>query len=226
MKKNWNIKNAGLFAALALGIAMLSIMHNASAAVYIPGVTIETVTSEQSPGRPAVDTINDTDFNSANGTLTTDWIMGWMSQGTDYAPKITYDLGAVYNLTSVDLWNWNLSSNTVQGAKDIGISWAGEDLVFTALSPIVLAQAPGTFPYSGQSFSVSVSGARYVQLSVTSSYLVDSFFDRGGGNFNNEVAIAKVRFETVPEPASLALVGIGGLLMFLRMRKSEKSSSV
>lgn len=227
MKNNRNrdMKKGLAFNVAALCVAMIGMTYSASAAVYIPGVTIESFTSEQSPGRPASDTISDADFNPETGALTTDWITGWMTQGTDYAPSITFDLGANYNLTSVDIWNWNLYLNLVQGAKNVGLSFAGENMVFGSVSSITLAQAPGTTPYYGEQFAVNASDVRYVKLDITSSYLVESFFDRGGLNYNNEVALARVRFEgtAVPEPGTLALAGLGGLLVFLRVRKTRKS---
>ena len=190
---------------------------------YITGVMVDSVTSQQD-ARLASYTI-DSDpgtFDPVAGTLkATD--RGWMTKGTDYPyPAIVYNLGAVYDLASIQIWNWNQTGFTLQGASSVNIAIAGANKVFAALGTetYALAQAPGADGYTGQSIAANVNDVKYVRVTfLTSGYATDGYYNRGGENWKNETGLGKVEFSAVPEPSALAL-GLVGLLAYAwRKRK-------
>ena len=145
----------------------------------------------------------------------------WTTRGitaapNDTNPAITYDLGAVTNLQTIRLWNYNEFdlgvSYTKFGAKDIRVSTSPDNLTFTTLGDIQLAQGGATTAEPAQDFTAAVTAIRYVRFQILSNWDGASFWSPLNGPNNSGadgrflVGLSEVRFVGVPTPPPAAAV--------------------
>lgn len=154
------------------------------------------------------DTISASDPNAGNG---------WASATVvTYPATITFDFTVSQNLEAFYLWNASGGGNEGPLSRGVGgfsleffdgAGGAGSSLG-TELG-LLADQAPQTGNYAAQEFTFSeVSGVQSVVMTITSN--------QGGSNW---VGFREAGFETVPEPSSISLLGLGGVALLLRRRK-------
>jgi hypothetical protein len=97
----------------------------------------------------------------------------WLSRGTfeapfDTNPTLTFDLGNIYSVASMQVWNYNENSPpnlTARGIAAADILVAAEDSVFVPLiTGQAFNQAPGTATDFSQTIPLGDIEIRYVQL--------------------------------------------------------------
>ncbi|XAM00103.1 discoidin domain-containing protein [Phycisphaeraceae bacterium D3-23] len=211
---------------LAIGTGAL-VASGASAAVV--SATVADVSSEFSALQGADNTVNGSglDTSNANPLL---WTHDngfpdgggsgffWHSiihDNTNSADDvfITYDLGSVVDLNSVLIWNFNAvftgGDETLRSFNQYDLSVSADNVTFTEIvTDGTLNQAGGTTTEGVQVVNVagSANGVRYVRIDADSNF---------GGVVTG---LSEVRFDVVPEPGSLALLGLGGLALLRRRR--------
>lgn len=120
----------------------------------------------------------------------------WLTNGifaapNDTAPQITFDLGALYVVDALRVWNYNEAPLTNRGIGSARISIAGADQVFT---PLIDAQtfdaAPGAPGEFAQDIALGGATARYVRL--------DNIVNLGDANAF--AGLSEVRFEGALAP--------------------------
>jgi hypothetical protein len=117
--------------------------------------------------------------------------------------QVTYDLGAVYDLTGFHLWNGNQGSGINPGisAKETEVSFSttSSNSGFGSAESLSFTAAPGTNTYTGEDYSLSSqTTARWVRFDISSNH--GSAFDR--------IQLAEVRFianDVIPEPTTLVI---------------------
>jgi len=143
------------------------------APALITGVTA-TATSEGG-SRPAVDVVDGSGLTgSQHGTYPHGWM--WLS-GNTVPQSIVFDLGAVYNVSQLHVWNYNEEGEWSDlGAKDVSVTYGTTRSGFTlggatgtVGSITTFARAPGLGTYTGENFSTSFN-ARYVKFDISSNH--------------------------------------------------------
>ncbi len=153
--------------------------------------------------RTAEYVVNGAGLSGQTHSITPDGTM-WLNTGSfaepnDLEPEITFDLGAMVDLASVKIWNYN---ETLEGRPELlgrgvgtaDIMVAGDDLVFsTLIAGQAFDIAPGLDDVDfGQVIDLSGTQARYVKFDILSNQ----------GGDNNFVGLSEVQFFAVPEPSS------------------------
>ena len=138
----------------------------------------------------------------AAGDGTNDW------NGLNVTGTVTFNLGGLYNLDGMAVWNFN--SINSRGVNAVTVTGSTDGVTFLAI-----AGAPTSFL---QQFASAAEPAQIFSFSTTASFIrftITSNFGSPNGSGLNEVM-----FDAVPEPASCALLGAGlAALAYLRRRR-------
>jgi hypothetical protein len=135
---------------------------------------------------------------------------------------VTFNLGAEYNVSGTDIWNYNQQYGAPtlidRGVQSFTVLASSNDTNWSTIGTYTLneAQAPFTaqndyYSEPVQQISFSATDAQYIEFAINSDY----------GDSNN-VGLSKVRFEatTVPEPT--AFCGVLSLLPILMTRRNRR----
>jgi hypothetical protein len=145
--------------------------------------------------------------------------LAWTSNGiistpNDLSPQLTYDLGAIYQITKIREWGYNDPTiNVVLGtaARIIGpdaveVFTSKDNTVFTSAGIVHFTLAPGTAGYTGSEIAVSLPAARYIRFEIKSNH-AGAIFDGTGtspGTTDNRglTGLSEVRFEGSLAPST------------------------
>ncbi len=141
----------------------------------------------------------------------------WFAALGVHSATLIYDLGALYNVDRLAVWNEEssgIASMTVLACSDAACSTTssmGSTSSLTNWSSSVTS-------YTADVVSLTTRNTRYIELMVTGPQ---------SGSTYDAVSMGEIAFDsvtsTVPEPGSLGLVsaGLGGLLFLLRKRSQR-----
>lgn len=147
----------------------------------------------------------------------------WLSSGAGFGevdtnPTVTIDLGAVYAVTALRVWNYNEAGFVSRGVQNTNFLVSTNNSTYSSLGSHTLAIAPGSNSYAGQFVDLAALNSgnpltfRYFQFDIQSNY----------GDVNSFYGLSEVMFEgtLVPEPSSaiLLIVSASGLLARRRTR--------
>lgn len=210
-----------LFSSASLAILALSASSQAG---IITGVTIESVSSEIVGGfdRAAVHVVDGSGL-VAGAHISSDpegnfWDadpQGLYTPGgqPDTAPTITFDLGGIFVVNGMHVWNYNVGIGgdrwTERGVRDLTVLASTDGSSFVSLGEFIFSQAPGVSSYLGESIDLVDVSARYIRFDIHSNYSTDR-----GLNFG--VGLSEVQFDAanaVPEPSSILLMTAGLLTL-------------
>jgi len=114
----------------------------------------------------------------SSGNHDTTWDNGWISHDVAANPNpargsghwIRYDLGYIYSLGLLHVWNSNETGYTDRGLNSVTIDYSEDDTNWTELGTFTFQQAPGSsYPgFDGPDFGGVC--ARYVILTVNSNF--------------------------------------------------------
>jgi hypothetical protein len=204
-------------------------------AQVIPGVTLNSSSSQITVvDRMAINTIDGSGLTGGGG-LATDTHGAvpedmWLTAGSivpfggpDYDPYIIFDLGGLYNVNTLRIWNFNETGFTKHGAKDVTVSGGATLATLTQSQNISLLQAGGTGAELAQNFASTFAGVQYLKFAINSNYDGDDFVnDLFAGSAEQFTGLSEVRFEgtAIPEPGSVSLLTtMGAALLWLRRGK-------
>ncbi len=174
-----------LMTVAIIGIAMMTGM--ASADLITPtGVTEFSHYGGRIPGR----TIDGSGMSGPGNAGDTHLSTGleenfWCTAVGDQDGWITFDLGALYDVTTMRIWNWNSAGDTGRGIKNMTVL-AGPDLgSMVSQGAQLLTEATGADSYTGEDIAVSFSGVRYITFDITDNFNADAIV----------TGLSEVRFE-------------------------------
>lgn len=174
-------------------------------------VTVAAVSSENVLGidRDANHTVDASGFSNgahASGEDGVAWTtVGNLGPGTDFSPSITYDLGAIVDVTSIREWGYNSSFLTLGtpmskiGPKDVDVFTSTDGVTFTFAGSLVFAQAPGTNSYTGHLIPVNYQNVRYVRLDIQTNHdgaVFNGTPNQPGGDGRFLTGLSEIRFAT------------------------------
>jgi hypothetical protein len=128
----------------------------------------------------------------------------------DTSPVVTFNLGAVYDLQTTRIWQYNQPGNfTIYGAKDIALSVSADKTNFAVLNTITPARAGGTNGESAQDFTTPAKAIQYVKF-----HILDTF---GGIQASG---LSEVRFVSAVSGVDITVNGTQGLHYRVEYRNS------
>jgi F5/8 type C domain/PEP-CTERM motif len=120
---------------------------------------------------------------------------------------LKFDLGQEYTISSVSLFNTKNYMYNDRGAKDFNFLTSSDGVNY--LTPFL----SGTLDWQATSFQTfdfsSFVTTRYLQIQFTSAY----------GQFGG-VGLNEVKIMAVPEPSSLSLLALGGVVALRRRKRA------
>jgi hypothetical protein len=181
-------KKALTGAHIAFGItAAILVFGSAAQAQLLIDPTVSAYSSQDPYGidRAAVHTVDGSGLTAGpSGILgAADSTYGSTSTGTmwttagntgtpiDTNPYITYDLGAVHDLQTTRIWNYNEAGAGIAfGPSSILLSTSVDGTNFTVLTTLNPVEAVGGPAEIAQDFATAASGIRYVQMQILTNY--------------------------------------------------------
>ena len=142
----------------------------------------------------------------------------WFSELGTTAASVTYDLGGLLSISGVALWNEDTS-----GIGALSLYQSADGINFTLLAGGLLPNNNAyNEVYGPDVFAFAAVNSRYVRFDMSNC-------PQSGGTYNS-CAIGEVAFNTsaaaaaVPEPASIALLGLG-LAGIAGLRRRQRAAS-
>lgn len=158
------------------------------------------------------------------------WLSGWENNDANPAVPssdgnhwLLFTFDQAYDLGEMWIWNYNEIGSPTSGGnyRSLGVKgvtieyslngtdWTG---MFDGDIPITddnFFEADGDSYLHGPSFSLDFEGAsaQYVRINI------DLGANRSYNGTSENVGLSEVRFNLIPEPASLSLLAMGGLLL-------------
>jgi hypothetical protein len=141
----------------------------------ISGVTA--TESSVSAGRTGLLAVNGAGLDKSKSPAThsvvpygTTWV-SHPDQDPGPKPWLRADLGKVYDLTEMRIWNYNEAAATDAGAKEVEVWVSADDKEFTKVLTITLAIATGKEDYTGEVVKFKApTAARYVKIVVLGNH--------------------------------------------------------
>lgn len=116
----------------------------------------------------------------------------WNGAGNAPAAWLNFDLGKIYNVSGMYVWNYNETGSwSARSVHEMDVLSSIDGKTFTPMGSYTLEQAPGIDDYRGQTISFkTVVHARYIKFDIKSNFM------------GNDVSgLAEVRFANADEKA-------------------------
>ena len=156
-----------------------------------------------------------------DGVTSPEWYNSWQAQGRYWVsvgrggywveptlPEwLIFDLQSDYTLSSLSFFNTLNYPYVDAGTKEFNVQISTDGVNYS------IPQITGQLEWQNQTyqdfFFDNPVSARYVQINLISAY----------GGYYNRVGLNEVQIIAVPEPSSLSLLALGGVVVALRRRR-------
>ncbi len=122
------------------------------------------------------DTASSQCFNDGHSPFV---LQGWKSCTTSVGPIesrgdrhwVLYDLGHIYNVDSIYIWNHNVWGETGNGVKDVIIDYSTDMINWSTIGPFTVEQAPGSWKYTGTyTLDMFIAKGRYFLFTIEDTW--------------------------------------------------------
>jgi len=239
---------------LALALSAGGIAAAASADVVIQPTAIASYSTQRSCV-PCVNVINGSGLTGSAVTSNSPIPAAWPVHGTsgcdnmwhstcigqdnstceggttaDLMPYIVFDLGSMWDLTGIRLWNHNQvapggASETNRGIRNMDVSVSADGVNFSSPVPFTnVARAPGSTSYSGDTYGLVAPGVRYVKVQVTQNWGSTAVTGTSEIRFtgNGQFGLGAV----AATPGTIELCGPQAVLLTARVVGTQNSTGV
>lgn len=147
------------------------------------------------------------------------YLSNLLAGGSDPAAAeiIEFDLGGAATVAAIHVWQYDRSNTDWNGRGistfDLAFSTDGGATFSTVLSGFSLTEEPANGVAEPVQSLTFASQSGVTDIRIQNINIFDATQDR--------IGLSEVRFDTVPEPGSLALLGLGGLLVASRRRRAS-----
>ncbi len=207
-------------------------------ASFVDSSLITVTPSGNWPGAEATNLINGSGFMpdltvQADPTDTKNWLCNindgrWLPewrQGTylrNYSPSgvsgdgwVQFEFATAQEISKMWVWNYNNPNYLGRGWESVAIDYSTDGTTWTRMGGgdtyLTFAQAPGTDGYECNNI-IDFGGITVKKVVLTLGWATGNYGDP------SYAGLSEVRFEEVPEPATMLLLGLGGLGMLRRKR--------
>jgi len=120
---------------------------------------------------------------------------------------IQFDLGTVYKLHQVHIWNHNTQTEAIlgYGIKDALIETSTDGTTWVELKTVTLTQASGKATYTGEDVALDGVIAQYVKITALSNFSILGL---------KQVGLSEVEFSTVPVLAREPMAGATDVILW------------
>jgi len=204
--------------AAATVVAVFGVAWAQAATIPVENIS---VTASSSYGATPVE-------NLLNPNLNNNWNHGGNAANEgpkDDTPWVLFTFDEAYDIAGVSIWNYG-NQNTGRGARHVSIFTSTDNVNFTLVDTIEVERAAPEWwtvtPDEQQFFFDEAVTAKYVKFVFLDNWYGTEFYQ--GTSFENgwmgqsAVAMTRVDFQQIPEPATMSLLALGGLAL-LRRRK-------
>lgn len=144
----------------------------------------------------------------------------WVSDAETFSGNtwIAFDLGDIYTVSSMHVWNYNNSGAPIsyqRGIKNVTIQYSEDNVTWTTAESMTFAKANAGTDYVGSDYVLTTSiTTQYIRFLISSNFYADMVT-------NPYVGLQEVRFigTTVPEPMTLGILVVGSAAFMIRRRK-------
>lgn len=213
-----------MFKTLALSCA-LAVLAVASPAAALTVTPVDVTASDTFPffGQyKAENLINDSGLT--NGLHDANYANMWMTDLSVDAATLVFDLGSVYALSSLQVWNYNFgveefASTLDRAANAFTLALSLDGVDFTQVLAGNFSRGSGS-ALAAETFALA-GKARYVQLNLDGNH--QQYPETYG---YSPIGLSEVKFGAVPEPETWALLiaGFGATGVMLRRRVAAKAA--
>lgn len=151
------------------------------------------------------------------GQSATHWLSdsGIITAGVSLSEVLTFDLGGSFDIDTIYIWTYNRPERA-RGVRtfDIAFSTDGGANFSPAVSAASLGMADFDIGATG-----GISSVQTRTITAQSGVTDIRFTNIANFGASDRLALPEIRFgEVIPEPGSLAMLGLGGLLIARRRR--------
>ena len=124
--------------------------------------------------------------------------------------SVTFDLGSVMTIEDIIFYNYSETGENDRGISSVMVEVSSNGSTYTSAGSLSFAIADTGATFAGEIVSFEQTNVSHVRFT--------NFVNHSSGS-DNIVGFSEIRFTSVPEPSSAALLGLGGLALILRRRK-------